>query len=148
MGRNDEPIMDRIWARIEKTDGCWIWTGAKVNGDYGTTGHRGKQILVHRYLWEQQNGPFPPGTEGGHRCPNGPRRDCVNPDHIAAITHRENVHDAFQGMCARGLHRLDDPAIGVAWPSQGGKRHCRPCRNARVRAYRAERQVSRLGGGP
>lgn len=123
------PIVERILRHVDKTDpdGHWLWTGWKVSGyGYIREGGRGSRLVVaHRVLWESVNGPVPEGKECGHRCPTGARKDCVNPAHIQAITHSENISDYYGGWCKRRLHRLDDPANVLHL--RNGRRYCRIC---------------------
>lgn len=132
------PILERIDRLVDKSDpsGCWIWLGKKQGG-YGmvvSAGRNGRQLLVHRVLWESVNGPMPEGKESGHRCPAGARKDCVNPGHIEAITHAENQLDIYGGRCASGRHLMAESARTYS----DGHRACLPCHNEhqRLRARR------------
>lgn len=133
------PPVERAMARVIRVGDCWVWPGATVSGGYGGIRVDGRYQLVHRLLWEAVNGPVPAGRELGHRCPDGARPDCVNPGHIEAMTHSENMLDRFGGKCLRGLHDFAEPGVSAIEPSTG-KRHCRPCRNAYLRATRAGRR--------
>jgi hypothetical protein len=88
------PLEVRFWAKVNKTDDCWLWTAATVAG-YGAIGLRGKHIKAHRYSWELANGPIPDGLHVLHRCDNPP---CVRPDHLFLGTHADNMAD----MSAKG----------------------------------------------
>jgi hypothetical protein len=58
---------------------CYIWTGYVHASGYGAirTGHR--LIYVHRYAWEHEYGPIPPGAKVIQTCRN---KLCVRPDHL------------------------------------------------------------------
>jgi ribosomal protein L24 len=127
------PILERIERLVDKSDpsGCWIWMGKKQGG-YGmvvSAGRQGKQLLVHRVLWESVNGPMPEGKESGHRCPAGARKDCVNPAHIEAITHAENTNDRYAGRCKSGRHLMSETGRTYS----DGKRACLVCHNEHQR---------------
>lgn len=69
---------ERFWAKVHKTDSCWLWTGATYNG-YGIFRQDGKAQLAHRVLHRWTKGPIPDGIQLDHMCHN---RSCVNPDHV------------------------------------------------------------------
>jgi hypothetical protein len=84
---NGDPasLMSRV--TIDPVSGCWIWTGAKVDG-YGQVKIKRKVRYVHVVMWELHNGPVPPGRELDHfKCEN---RACCNPQHVRPVTLREN----------------------------------------------------------
>jgi hypothetical protein len=85
----------RFWARIQKTDGCWLWTGATLPNGYGHMNIRSKHWFPHRYAWTLTNGPIPDGLWVLHRC-DTPL--CCRPDHLFLGTSYDNVQD----MIAKG----------------------------------------------
>lgn len=68
-------------------DGCWVWIGALMAQGYGELTWRGKVTYAHRLVYELLVRPIPDGLEIDHVCRV---RDCVNPDHLEAVTRREN----------------------------------------------------------
>ena len=77
---------ERFWAKVNKTDTCWIWTGAKYNG-YGVFRSDGASRLAHRMAYKWANGEIPEGEQLDHMCHN---RSCVNPSHIRFANHALN----------------------------------------------------------
>lgn len=89
------PIEKRFWAKVNKSDGCWIWTGAKSSKGYGfigSGGSGGRMLLAHRVSYEFANGEIPDGMMILHSCDNP---SCVNPDHLRVGTCSDNIQEAF-----------------------------------------------------
>lgn len=83
---------ERILSKIEKTDGCWFWTGSVDTHGYGQGWLDGKNQLVHRVMYERYVGPV-----GDlcvlHAC-DTPR--CVRPSHLHLGTRAENNQEAAE----------------------------------------------------
>jgi hypothetical protein len=107
------PILERFEAKFipEPNSGCWLWTSAVNSGGYGTFSIRhSKSVMAHRFAYEIYKSEIPHGLEVDHRCFN---RQCVNPDHLDAVSRKINVHRAL-------YHRVVEPAKKVI-----PKTHCR-----------------------
>jgi len=77
--------------KVNKTDGCWLWTAAKCNG-YGHFGMNGKVYRSHRLSYEHYKGKIPDDLIVRHKCDNPA---CVNPEHLELGTQKDNVQDCI-----------------------------------------------------
>src|SRR5882757_7719220 len=113
---------------VTTTLSCWNWSGAKNEKGYGlfSTGHS-RKIYAHRFSYIRAHGLIPEGTEIHHTC-NNP--SCVNPQHLEAITHKENMSHGkrtTQTHCKRG-HLFDERNTYRHSGKRGNSRGCRKCR--------------------
>lgn len=92
--RAKRPIADRFWSKVEKTDGCWLWQGAKDRKGYGVVGLGGRTdgiARAHRVAWGLTNGEPPADRMVLHLCDT---KACVNPSHLVLGNHTENMRQA------------------------------------------------------
>ncbi len=73
---------------VDPNTGCWLWLLATNLPGYGVRRRGRGQVYAHRAAYEARFGPIPVGLEIDHRCR---QPSCVNPDHLEAVTHAENV---------------------------------------------------------
>lgn len=78
---------ERFWQKVFKTDQCWQWLGPNNHG-YGVFKIRNTTVSAHRWSYTNFVGPIPPKLEIDHLCNN---TMCVNPAHLEAVTHIENM---------------------------------------------------------
>ena len=124
---------------------CRLWQGHCNPNGYGTYSIKGRAhyVLIHRWVWEQINGPIPEGVEIMHACDNKP---CFRYDHLVAGTR----HDTAMLMVARGRHECQTRYVthcphGHPYDEENtyrhdGKRQCRTCRRARSNVGRRRRR--------
>ena len=149
-----------VWMRIMSTlrerlirkslptgvGGCHLWMGAKDTSGYGRIWDSGKLLPAHRVAYELFKNAIPDGLDIDHLCRV---RCCVNPDHLEAVTHAENVrrgdagkHNADKTHCPQG-HEYAGENLYVA---PNGDRHCRICARAYKRAYKARKRQEANNG--
>lgn len=80
----------RFWNRVERANGCWKWTGHIDAKGYARFKADGSDRFAHRYSYELHHGPIAEGMDIDHKCRN---RSCVNPDHLHAVSHWENMQN-------------------------------------------------------
>jgi len=135
-------VADRFWRKVDRNGPmpercpelgpCWIWLACTDQHGYGAIkrGPPGGSRLAHVVGWELARGAVPDGLELDHLCRNPA---CVNPDHLEAVTHRQNMErgsHATKTHCIRG-HPFD-PENTIA--RRDGSRACRSCKRDRKRA--------------
>lgn len=136
------PWQERLWAKVQPNDaGCWIWLGTMKATGYGmftgpTTDHSTTRTNgVHRWAYVAAKGPIPDGLVIDHLCNV---RNCVNPDHLEAVTDAENNRrrSERQTHCKRGHEYTAE----TTYRKSDGSRSCRPCNAARDHARHLARK--------
>lgn len=142
--RKRKAIKELERLRIVTDSGCWEWQGRIDKGGYGRKKIRKDGINyynVHQVSFVVYNGDIPFGNEIDHKCRN---RKCFNPDHLQAITKKENILlgigptavNARKTHCNRG-HPLSGDNLYVF---KDGRRDCKLCQRIRgLRWWRANR---------
>lgn len=102
---NAEDILEKfneMWTPVTET-GCWLWTRYVEHKGYGVMFIKKKNILAHRVSYTLFKGEIPEGKQIDHLCRV---RCCVNPDHLEAVTGRENTLRGTgpSAVCARKTH--------------------------------------------
>jgi hypothetical protein len=83
---------DRFFAKVLKTEGCWLWQGARDRQGYGIFRFPHGNKKAHRVSWSLAYGKdVPVGVLICHHCDNPP---CVRPEHLFTGTVRDNYVDS------------------------------------------------------
>jgi hypothetical protein len=117
--------------RLVMPSGCWQWTCAISTHGYGVTNFERKQLRAHQAAYRVWRGEVPEGMQIDHLCRN---RACFNPEHLEAVTPRENTRRgaAVKTACPSG-HPYD---ATNTYLTPKGHRDCRTCRNEAGRRAR------------
>jgi hypothetical protein len=83
-----QATLDRFFAKVDLTLTCWLWRGAVGTRGYGVWWHGRRLVRPHVFAYVLFVGPIPEGLEIDHVCGN---KLCVNPLHLEAVSHSENM---------------------------------------------------------
>ena len=131
----------QIFFESIKINNCWEWQGYKTKKGYGRIRWRADNnkrncIAAHRLSYEIHKGNIPEGLTIDHLCRN---RLCVNPDHLEAVTNKENILRGA-GVCAENLRKTHckrghEYKKETVYLSKKG-RCCKICRRVTISNYK------------
>ncbi len=142
-------IEERIGRHVDKSSGCWIWTGYSNEQGYGLMTIEKVPRLAHRVHWESVNGSIKKGLCICHICDTP---SCVNIEHLFLGAPADNNRDrdekgrhysATQTHCKHG-HLFDINNTYYCNTKRNGKqksyRHCRACNRRRMAEWRTRNE--------
>lgn len=136
-GREPHKIAERFWTKVQKSDGCWLWTGGIASSGYGHAGCHGRVTTAHRVAWYLTTGEMPPShLDVCHKCDV---KTCVRPEHLFLGTRRDNVLDMLKK--GRGNPAKGDKSSSRLHPEsrpRGTKVYAAKLNDEIVRFIRAE----------
>ncbi len=135
-----KPLLERWLKFIRPVEsGCWLWTGYISSNGYGKMTIGKTRPNAHIVGYKLYRGPVPDDLELDHLCRV---RACVNPDHLEAVTHRENVLRGI-GITARQTKRTHCPQ-GHPYDTinKAGARRCKTCKRDQMRAHRLSERIA------
>jgi hypothetical protein len=109
-------VEKRFWAKVHKTEGCWLRTARQERRGYGSFmmdrgSAKWRPVGAHRVAWELTNGPIPDGLCVLHRCDNP---SCVRPEHLYLGTNLVNSQD----MVSKGRQACGDRSGKTVHPER------------------------------
>ena len=129
----------------DEVTGCLRWTGAHTPSGYGQLRIGKKVHSVHRIAHELWIGPIPDGYDIDHvRTAGCQHRDCIEPAHLEAVTHAENLRRRAAAIthCPRG-HAYTPGNTATSLTAVGGvRRRCRACVSLKNRIYKSRRTAA------
>ncbi len=143
--------LERLFNKIKISPSCWVWMGATKNSDknrsgggkYGVLTIKYKNYQAHRIIYVLFKGEILKGLEIDHLCRN---TLCVNPEHLEAVTHSENMKrgtahyrvveiNTKKTHCPKG-HEYNKENTYRPKGSLN-ERHCRECNRIKSREYQS-----------
>lgn len=129
-------IEQRLLSKVKNNPetGCMEFTGSLYKNGYGQIWNGKRTEQAHRVSYRFYVGEIPADKEIDHLCRN---RCCVNPAHLALVTHQENIarSQTVMGENARKTHCMrNHPLSGENLIiTKQNTRQCRICSNMRAR---------------
>ena len=136
------PLELRLSQRLvrDPATSCDVWQGYTLRGYGRIRLGDGLKAYAHRAAYELAKGPIPDGLKIDHLCRN---TRCCNPDHLEAVTDRENIlrSNGVAALASRKTHcpqghPYSGENLGI---TPRGCRVCRTCVRIRGRAKRRKR---------
>jgi len=139
-GRPPSDPIPRIMQKVERVpfSTCWIFIGNTNSDGYGLIGVSPwpKRAYVHRLMYERSKGQIDPGLEIDHLCRV---RCCCNPDHLEAVTSRENTRRGLNSEITRRRH-AQKTHCPQGHPYSGDNLHIKPDGDRVCKTCRAEQK--------
>jgi len=138
-------VVERFWAKVNKTALCWEWTGKPTSHGYGRFSIPGHHVGAHEFSWWLAHGLVPQGWDVDHLCRN---TICVRPSHLEAVPHQENNLRGICGEvnrrrqlaithCPQG-HAYDEANTSWKKTKSGMSRRCKACARDYARRVAAQ----------
>lgn len=108
-------VKEHFMKRVKITPTCWIWTGTVKKDGYGFfTMYDHPYDNAHRISYKLFKGNIPKGLQIDHLCRF---RACVNPDHLEAVTQKENIRRQSGKFRMNPWTYVKEAKIEIDWKS-------------------------------
>lgn len=173
----DAEALRRLLKRVEVLpSGCWRFKGRLSECGYGQVKYHGQTIGAHRASFMLHGGRLEKGEPLDHKCHdpktcfagnNCPHRACVNPTHVEATTHLENISPgrrygkniaaavaahrksmSARTNCRNGHELTPNNTYFYINGSGGRSRSCVKCRNAASARFKASGMTQTAAAPP
>lgn len=139
--RSKGSLEEKFFARVTKTDTCWLWKGGLSKDGYGRiyvgrVDGRPKIMFAHRWSYEHFIGPIPEGLVIDHVEEKCKHRSCVNPEHLEPTTGGDNVSRGWAAKRDLSTHCLNGHEYAVTGRTK--KHQCRQCAREATKKWRIE----------
>ena len=133
----------RFWAKVNKTETCWVWTARIGEHGYGEFNIDGKSNLAHRVSYQLAGGEIPKGMCIDHLCRV---RKCIRPSHLEVVTYKENTRrgDSWKINGLKTHCPYDHEYTPENTYTRNGSRFCKACDRRRGAEYRARKKAKRM----
>ena len=135
---NPQDEVSRFWEKVEKSDNCWQWTGAKNPVGYGLAVFEDRVQPAHRVCWKLEFGECEPEVFLDNKCGN---KSCVRTAHWEiSVRRKSKPGETRVSSFTCTTPNCDKPSVTMTVAGL--------CDSCRQRAKRERRKLREAQGSP